>query len=414
MDAGFKDEAMVRRRRVFYMPGYDPRRHGVYHDLFVTELSKAAALRGYDAAAGMLDGSDTVAPSFAMTANAEGKRVEATVSILRWDDLVRPVYETPTIRRLPQLMKVGLDLLRGGVMAKIARIDWQFATFLAYPYVMTVIAIASVLLAGFLAGNWGARLSPFAALPAAMFGLVVSGWIWLRLERKFYLRYLLEDWHFSFAHERRAKETLAERIDAFAERIVAAAADPEVDEVLLVGHSSGAFLAPEALARALERDPDLCAHNARISLLTIGTVASLVLLVDQNARYATALVRLAEEPGITWYEVQSRHDFMNICPVDPIAVSGRFADRMPIWPRILRLSMPGIVEPGQLGFFRERMWFFRNHFRFIAANARIDWYDFYGMLVGPQTLAARLSKVPAIFRPIGETQPPLPSSTPTG
>lgn len=408
------DALVVRRRRVLYMTGYDPRRPVVYRDLFARELSKAAALRGYDAGAGALDERNAIAPGFTMTASADGHPVEAVVLILRWDDLIRPVYKSPVIPRLPQLLGVGFDLLRRGVIGKIARLDWQFSTFLIYPYAMTLFAILSVLAVGISSGVWAARLSPFAALPAALIGATLAGWIWLRIERRLYLRYLLEDWLFSFAHERRAQEALAARVDAFADLIAEAAADPTIDEVLVIGHSSGAFLAPEALALALDRDPDLRSNRAVISLLTIGSMASLMLLVDGNSRYGSALERLSEEPGITWYEVQARHDFINMCPVDPIAVSGRFADGKPAWPRILRLSMPGIVKPGQLKLFRERLSFFKNHFRFVAANERIDWYDFYGMMVGPQTLAARLSQVPAIFRPAGDAQPPLPSSTPTG
>jgi hypothetical protein len=371
-------------------------------------------LRGYCADVGERDESNAIAPGFTMKAEADGQPVEAVVSILRWDDLIRPVYKSPVLPRLPRLLSVGLDLLRRGVIGKIARLDWQFASFLAYPYVMSAVALLSILAAGIVAGVWAASLSPFAALPAALVGAGLSGWVWLRFERRLYLRYLLEDWLFSFAHERRAEETLAGRVDAFADLIVEAAADPTIDELLVIGHSSGTFLAPEAVALALERNPDLCSNRAEISLLTVGAMASLALLVDENSRYATALERLAEESGITWYEVQSRHDIMNMCPVDPIAVSGRFAARRPVWPRILRLSMPGIAMPGQLGLFRERLRFFKIHFRFIAANERADWYDFYGMMVGPQTLAARLSQVPAIFRPAGNAQPPLPSSTPTG
>lgn len=415
MDDGLEgDVPVVRRRRVFYLTGYDPRRPVIYRDLFARELSKAAVLRSYSAQAGALDESDPVAPNFTMAADADGRPVESAVSILRWDDLIRPAYRSSVLFRLPRLLSVGFDLLRRGVIAKIARLDWQFASFLVYPYAMTLFAILSVLVAGGVAGVWSAQFSPVAALPCALLAVVVCGWFWLRIERTFYIRYLLEDWMFSFAHERRAEAMLAARVDAFAERIVEAAADPEIDELLLIGHSSGAFLAPEALARALERDPDLFRHKARISLLTIGAMASLVLLVDHNSRYGAALSRLAEEPGITWYEVQSRHDFMNMCPVDPIFVSGRFANRTPAWPRILRLSMPSIADPGQLGLFRERLRFFKIHFRFVAANERAEWYDFYGMLVGPQTLATRLSKIPTIFRSSGETHPPLPSSTPTG
>jgi hypothetical protein len=396
------DAPPVRRRRVFYLPGYDPRPPSTYRDLFAHELAKAARLRHYSAEAGPLDETDPIAPSFAIHASFDGAPVETHISILRWDDLVRPAYKLPLLSRLPRLLHVGLDLLRRGVIARVARLDWQFAVFLAYPYVMTLLAIMLVAVTALWAGTVVSEALPIAALPAAMVAAGFAAWFWLRIERALYLRYLLEDWFFSFAHERGESDSLAERVDAFADRIVEAATDPETDELLLIGHSSGSFLAPETLARALDLNPKPGEGRVTVSLLTIGALASLFLCDSRTSRFAAALSRLAEEPGLAWYEVQSRHDVMNMCPVDPVAVSGQFPDREPPWPRILRLSMPQITAPGQLTLFRERLWFFPNHFRFIAANEQVDWYDFYGVVAGPKTLAARFGGLMPTFRKVGE------------
>lgn len=416
------EEPLVRRRRVFYLPGYDPRRPSVYRDLFAGEFDKASILRGYSAQAGELDEADPVAPSFTIEADfsdvdSADVAIEAHVSILRWDDLARPVYREKLVPRLPKLFRVGWGLLRRGVFARVARLDWQFAAFLLYPYAMTLLAIGSVAAsavgAGVLAAKLVSPVAPIVALPiavalAASAGAAIAGWFWLRVERSLYLRYLLEDWLFSFAHERGETDLLADRLDAFAARIADAAADPEIDEVLLIGHSSGAFLAPETLALALDRHIDPASGTTRISLLTIGAMASLMLLIDRESRYAKALSRLADEPRISWFEVQSRHDVMNMCPVDPVAVSRLFDGRpaLPRWPHILRLSMPQLVEPGKLGLFRERLRFFRNHFRFIAANDRLEWYDFYGMIAGNRTLKARLGSMSPSFRKPGDNCKP--------
>jgi hypothetical protein len=390
------DARAVRRRRVFYLPGYDPRRPKVYHELFARELDAASRLRGYEADAGALDESDPLAPDFAVTAQHGEHHVAAQVAILRWDDLARPVYKSPLIPRLPKLLGVGYDLLRRGIVTRIARLDWQFAAFLAYPYLATLTAILLVLALGLLAGLVVTQAAPLASLPVAMAAAALAGWGMLRIERKFYLRYLLEDWLLSFAHESGATDVVADRLESFAERIAEAATDSATDEVLVVGHSSGAFLAPEALALALDRLPDLAQGRARISLLTIGAMASLMLCHSENSRYGRALARLSSEPGIAWYEVQSRHDVMNMCPVDPVAVAG--LDHTARWPRIIGLSMPQLVASGRLGLFRERLFFFRNHFRFVFANERVEWYDFYGFLAGPLTLHARLRDFRPKFR----------------
>jgi hypothetical protein len=381
----------VRRRAAFYLPGYDPRRPSVYHAHLTRELAKAAALRGFEAEAGALEEADGPTPSFDVAATGEDWETRTRVTLLRWDDVIRPAFREPLARRLPRLLGVGWDLARRGVLARVARMDKQFAAFVAYPYVATLVLLAFVAGAGL--GAAALAGSALAALAVGPVAAALAGWLALRLDRPLYLRYLLEDWLFSFAHERGKTDALAARLDVFAQAVVAAAHDPDIDEILLVGHSSGAFLAPETLARALARDPDLGRRGPVVSLLTLGTVAPLMLADPRARRYREALARLADEPSIVWHEVQSRHDAMNACPVDPAAVSGLFAAR-PRWPKLMRLAMPQLARPGQLGFFRERLFFFRIHFRFIAANERAHWYDFYGALTGPLTLADRHAAVP--------------------
>ncbi|WP_029029175.1 hypothetical protein [Salinarimonas rosea] len=390
-----EDGRPVRRRAAFYLPGYDPRRPRVYHALFAEELAAAAALRGFAAHAGALEGEDGPTPAFAIAAlDPAGEwETRTTLTILRWDDLARPAFRAPLAPRLGKLLRVGADLVRRGVVARLARIDRQFAAFIVYPYAATLLLALLVVAAAGGAGVLGWRIHPLAAPAAALAAGGLAGWLALRLDRPLFLRYLLEDWLFSFAHERGETDVLQERLEVFAEAVVAAARDPGIDEVLLVGHSSGAFLAPETLALALARDPDLGRRGPAVSLLTLGTVAPLMLVDETCVRYRAAVGRLANEPSIVWHEVQSRHDAMNVCPVDPAALSGRFPERTR-WPRTLRLSMPQLVAPGRLGLFRERLFFFRTHFRFLRANERVHWYDFYGILAGPKTLAARHAEVP--------------------
>lgn len=404
-------EAMkpVSRRRVFFVPGYDPRRPAHYHAYLVKELASAARLRNYEAQAGALNETNCLAPSFAIVADVDGTRIDTVVSILRWDDLTGPTYTNSFIPRLPKLLGVGAGLLRDGVFGRVRAIDWRFAAFLAYPY---IVAIAAALLVCALAVGVAVAVmahAPGAGLPAALpealaasllAGLataVTASWIMLRLERHVYLRYLLELWSYAIAHERGRCAELGRRLDAFAEVVADAAAEPGIDEVLLIGHSVGGFLAPEILARVLDRADHDGPRPSRLSLLTLGSMGPLMIIADPNAQFARALSRLAVEPNLAWFDVQSHHDVINVCPVDPIAVSGRFRERRPPWPRVLRLWMTDVAHPGEIGPWRGRFRFFHNHFRFLAANERTCWFDIFGAIVGSRALAAVLGSVEPIF-----------------
>ncbi len=59
-------------------------------------------------------------------------------------------------------------------------------------------------------------------------------------------------------------------MEVFAGYLVDAVRGSDADEVVIVGHSSGSFLAVDVLDRALARDPALGRRGPRVALLTIG------------------------------------------------------------------------------------------------------------------------------------------------
>src|SRR5208283_1837586 len=71
-----------------------------------------------------------------------------------------------------------------------------------------------------------------------------------------------------FAHGERPDWDV--RMEVFAGYVVDALRLSNADEAIVVGHSSGSFLAVEVLDRALARDPALGRHHPRLRLLTIG------------------------------------------------------------------------------------------------------------------------------------------------
>ena len=63
-----------------------------------------------------------------------------------------------------------------------------------------------------------------------------------RIDGKLFVHYLLLDFAFTAKHKGRNPPELEARLDDFAALIAAALADPKLDEVLVVGHSSGVHL----------------------------------------------------------------------------------------------------------------------------------------------------------------------------
>src|SRR5262249_13067000 len=114
---------------------------------------------------------------------------------------------------------------------------------------------------------------------------------------------------------------IEQRVERFAERLVGAAQADAVDEILVVGHSIGAALAADALARALIRDPDFGRRGPTICLLTAGATIPQVTLHPAAEWLRARVSTVAEEPRIIWAEFQARDDAINFYRFDPVTLA---------------------------------------------------------------------------------------------
>ncbi len=177
-------------------------------------------------------------------------------------------------------------------------------------------------------------------------------------------------------------------MDTFAGYVVDAVRNSDADEAVIVGHSSGSFLAIDVLDRALARDPALGRHGPKLALLTIGANLPIVGFHPGAQWFRDRLKRLAIAPKLTWVDYQSRHDIMNFWPFDPIAGHGITLGRERRNPLVVPISFRDLWTPG--GFGRRRWRFFRAHFQFLLANERPGAaYDYYLICCGPFDLVTR-------------------------
>jgi pimeloyl-ACP methyl ester carboxylesterase len=229
----------------------------------------------------------------------------------------------------------------------------------------------------------------------------------LRLtERTTYLLYLCDDVSSThqFAHLQRPD--WEERMQTFAGYVVAAVRESEADEVVIVGHSSGSFLAVDVLDRALALDPALGRRGPLVRLLTIGANLPIIGFHAKAQWFRDRLRRLALAPGIEWIDYQSRHDIMNFWPFDAIADHGIEAGPDRRNPKVVSVSFRDLWTPGNFG--RRRWRFFRAHFQFLLANERLGAaYDYYLICCGPFDLATRASEPADVIAAMHERKPKL-------
>jgi pimeloyl-ACP methyl ester carboxylesterase len=186
--------------------------------------------------------------------------------------------------------------------------------------------------------------------------------------------------------------------DVGARRLVAAARASELDELVVVGHSTGGVIAMELMARALKLDPDLGRRGPRLVLLTLGSVMPAVALHPSAARMRGVLKRLAIEPTLTWVDCQSRKDVMNFAHFDPVAGVGLHLGEQRRNPRVRLVRFRDMVSSK---YYRRLRWhFFRMHFQYIMASDRQSPYDYILLVGGPGAITewANRDEKPSLAR----------------
>lgn len=422
----------VRRRHVFFIAGFDPKRARWYHALYQRQARAQAAAGGPRIEVGR-ERRDASAHSVAWTlrsgsrsgpgpgpgsgsgsgsgsgpgAHADARSghgdadvrtdSDATVTtyeLLAWDDIVREHWARSPWRVLRDgVHTVAWGLLDGAVQRMYALYRPPvYATF--FPLVVLGLcllvaiglgAAAAAALAPVLPPGW-----PSAAGVAVAIALTAGA---LHGVHRIQITWLLRLVQFTRLQAYERVPGLDDRLAAFAARIREVASpddggDGDVDEILLVGHSVGATLALRVLAQLadLPRPP---------TFLSLGHCVPLLTALSPAARWREELGRVAAS-RVEWLDVSAPIDWAAFPAVDPVRGAG-LPPAPPGWhPRLVSPRFHQLFGPATYrGLKRNR---FRVHLQYLMATERPGPYDFFAITAGPQRLQDR-------FRDDGERAP---------
>ena len=374
------------RRQVFYIPGFDPHPPRRYRELYRREAAAQAALSGYQIA--VQPGPCGAAYGWRVSARIEGRQVETAISVLVWSDIVRDRMAGGIAATYVQLAQTVWAYLATGALFRLMRLRKGPVIAALYPPVVLLLQLAVAALAGVLvfrlgsgiAGGWSA-----AALGLGVVWSVLHGF--RRIDRHLYAWYLMHDYAFAARHRGAYPDALEARIGRFG-AAVAGALKTDVDEVLVVGHSSGAYVAVSVLADMVRAG--LPGISPALSLLTLGQVVPMVAFLPGARRLRADLAVLANGQ-VPWVDVTAPGDGCAFALCDPVAVSG-VARAGKKWPLVLSAAFTQTLSPARWQALRWR--FFRLHFQYLCAfdalPGRTDDYDYFRITAGPLTLADRL------------------------
>lgn len=384
---------LVRRRHVIYVQGYDPRGLAEYSRMFRSEYQKFCKLYALDGKIGTRSETpDRFSTEWPVTTAADGWRVETTYEFLRWEDIIRRDFKRPAWWAILQGLKSLIICIFDLTLPRIMRAHWRFGLFLIYPIVVVLGFALLSLLFGFFVTAITAKLTAVSAIP--QIAGIAAGCAALVALLKFtepltYAVYIFQDIASTIQYTRRERPDWDERLELFATAIVEAARKADADEILVVGHSSGSFLAVDVLTRALKRDPKLGSHGPQVTLLTMGGNLPIIGFQPRGVWFRERIAQLAADPSLDWVDYQSRRDIMNFFPFNPISGFGIGADKTKINLKVVPIQFREIVSKET--FSRLTWHFFDLHFQFLRANEYPAAFDYFMILSGPFSLRTRLA-----------------------
>ena len=146
----------VRRRRVFYIPGYDPFHPRRYRELYRKESAAQAAISGYEIA--LRPRSRQGGYGWHVSAVMDGAKCETEVEVLVWRDIVKDSMSTSITATYVQLVSTAWRYIASGALARLMRLRKGPVIAALYPVVFLIGQLLIALGAGWCAeqgsGGW--------------------------------------------------------------------------------------------------------------------------------------------------------------------------------------------------------------------------------------------------------------------
>jgi hypothetical protein len=375
---------MVSKRYFLHASGFDPYDAVAQHRRFLRETARFATTWSVSTQVSALQQNGTSDSRWTVTTRAPGWQVTTEFVLLDWSDIVRDEIRRPAGVKLLSGLTVLADLVGSGTAWRYFRANWRYGMFFLVPFLNLFLFGAAAIVAG-----WQAGAALAAALSSSIAGaataIAVAAAVFAALMRwpgeRWRVGQAMADWIFARDYMLSRRPDMIARLDDFAARIIACARSSDAEEIVVAGHSLGAVIAVDALARAFACDPVLGRRGPKLALLTIGAVIPKIALHPCGAWLREKVRRLAAEPSLAWAEYQARDDFISFYKFDPVKLVPIDDRRPPEELIVHRVQIHRMLaEPTRR---RLRFRYMRLHYQFVMANELRTAYDYYMLMCGP-------------------------------
>jgi hypothetical protein len=375
---------VIRRRHVIYVEGYDPQGAEGYYGLFQSSWRRFLKIWPLQAKVAPLQIDSDDFAHWDIEAGGPNWQVSTRYDFVRQEEMIRANMAEPLLRQVMRAVGWAMDYLITGTMFRVFRASWQYGAALLFFQLGLLIWITLSVVGGWFVAHGAFRLAGLPEVLAIAIGVAGALAIFMLLKplaNKLFLIQINSHWPYLLEYARGEKSCFDRPVEQAAARLVEVAKAGGVDEILVIGHSGGGVLAPAAVARALELDPDLGRHGTPVVLLTLGSIMPGAAVHRHAVKLHAIVKRLAVEPSVRWIDAQSRKDVLNFWDFDPVNGIGVDAGSGRCNPLIWKVRFRDMLSPEF--YKRIRLNFFRMHYQFIMANDQRAPYDYFMLVCGP-------------------------------
>jgi hypothetical protein len=322
----------VRRRRVHYFGGYDPRGSRFYHRLMQEQAEKPQPQGGV-----YQIGPRKRLPQYSGRWHATYQpelnapvEVETEVQFMGWDDIIKDSWTKGFFSLIRAFFQMYAGMFSIGIN-RGTRAHRPLAIAALYPLVFVCLSVLMTLLVGgsghllvsFLGSDWSS-VSLTAALAAWWSAICWGSWqLGRTFADKWGILWALRTCHFVVRMGKGSIPKLQQRQQAWAAQILASQQADPVDEVILVSHSVGTIVMQEAVAMLLDNPHWQHLHPKPIGALTLGQLLPFVTLAKPADGFRALMNRLCHEPRLRWWDVSTIVDpicFHNVHPLNDTGI----------------------------------------------------------------------------------------------
>jgi hypothetical protein len=376
--------ATIGRRLVMYLSGFDPQGPAHYHQLYSTEAAQQAKVGAYSVTVGKRRKAGEHLAWWDVKSQFDSAEVNTRYEFLRWDDIVRDHWPRGRWALLKRTLFASIAMWRNGVMWQSMKTSWPMFVAIALPG--TLIFLLLLLLLSLLSAATALTQNqqPGLAVLGLLTGLPMLAGLGIVAERRTHMAWLMRSLACLVQQGRGKTPTLDNRLDEFAHHLAKQAASQQWDEILVVGHSSGAMMAMIVTARALKQ---LGPANPPISLLTLGHCTPLLSYQPEAHGFRAELHLLSQSPHLEWIDYGAPPDGCCFPLINPTNAPAQLSPAVPNRPKLLTPRVAQLFTPNTYQQVRGDK--FRCHFQYLMATENQGSYDYFAITAGPLSLAQR-------------------------